>query len=184
MLRYLSSTIDIGILYRGDHINLIGFSDSDFAGDKMDRRSISAHAIFIGEGAISWLSKKQETVSLSSTEAEYKALTSTTKEILWIKRLLEELKVTRSEDVPLIRCDNKSAQSLATNPIFHARSKHIEVARHFVREKVQAKEIKLEHVDTSECVADILTKPLLKSSFMKFRSALGVISKSMLNSSD
>ncbi|KAJ7539886.1 hypothetical protein O6H91_11G113500 [Diphasiastrum complanatum] len=85
----------------------------------------------------------------------------------WIKRLLTELKVIRSEGIPLIKCDNKSAQSLATNPIFHARSKHLKVAYHFVREKVQLKEVKLEHVDTSFCVADILTKPLLKASFDK-----------------
>ncbi|KAJ7295863.1 hypothetical protein O6H91_Y158500 [Diphasiastrum complanatum] len=183
ILRYISGTLDFGILYRGDVINLHAFSDSDFARDKRDRKSTSAYSTFIGEGVVSWLSKKQETISLSSTEAEYKALTTTTKEVLWIKRLLVELKIMDSEEAPIIYNDNISAQHLASNPIFHARSKHIEICHHFVREMVQAKEIALEHVPSNECVADLLTKPLQKTPFMKFRSSLGVISKAMIEPS-
>ena len=136
---------------------------------------------FLGGNLVSWLSKKQDTISLSSCEAEYKALTTTTKEVLWIKRLLLELKCIKEEDLPLILCDNISAQALVNNPIFHARSKHIEVAHHFVREKLIGGEISLEHIDTSSCIADLLTKPLAKSSFIKLRSNLGLISRSMLH---
>lgn len=147
----------------------------------MDRKSISAYAIFIGGGAISWLSKKQATISLSSTEAEYKALTTCTKEMLWIKRMLLDLHLLDSKKTPIIYCDNLSAQSLAANPVFHARSKHIEIAHHFVRDQVIAKEVELQHVSTKECVADIFTKPLGKEPFIKHRSSLGMYSKSMFN---
>ena len=181
ILRYLSGTLDHGILYRGDVIDLHAFSESDFVGDKRDRKSTSAFTTFIGEGVVSWLSKKQETISLSSTEAEYKALTTTTKELLWIKRLLMELKVMDLDAVPTIYNDNISAQHLASNPIFHARSKHIEISHHFVREKVQSREVSLEHVASNDCVADILTKPLQRPDFLKLISALGMISKAMLS---
>ena len=146
----------------------------------MDRKSINAFSIFIGDGAISWMSKKQETISLSSTEAEYKALTACTKELLWIKRILLELNLLVFQRAPTLFCDNLSAQSLANNPVFHARSKHIEVAYHFVREQVIKKEVELQHVSSRECVADIFTKALAKDLFIKHRSDLGVISKSML----
>src|ERR1700689_804687 len=114
VLKYISSTRDFGIKYEGSSPNLCGFSDSDFAGDIMDRKSISAYAIFIGGGAISWLSKKQATISLSSTETEYKALTTCTKEMLWIKRMLLDLHLLNPKKIPIIYCDNLSAQSLAT----------------------------------------------------------------------
>ncbi|KAJ7561914.1 hypothetical protein O6H91_03G047400 [Diphasiastrum complanatum] len=180
VLRYISSTLDYGLFYEGEDLTLIAFSDSDFAGDRLDRKSISAYTIFLGGNLVSWLSKGQATIPLSSCEAEYKSLTTTTKEILWIKRLLLELKCYTDEDLPIIKNDNISAQTLANNPVFHARSKHIEVAHHFVREKIIGREISLEHVSSSNCVANLLTKPLLKNVFMKMRSNLGLISKSML----
>ncbi|KAJ7517344.1 hypothetical protein O6H91_21G019800 [Diphasiastrum complanatum] len=183
LLRYVSSSCDYGLLYKSEDLSIIGYSDSDFASDKMDRKSISAYTIFLGGNLISWLSKKQDTISLSSCEAEYKALTTTTKEVLWIKGILMELKCIKEDDLPMIKCDNISAHALANNPIFHARSKHIEVAHHFVREKLIGGEIYLEHVNSSSCIADLLTKPLSKSAFIEHRSNLGVISRSMLKSS-
>ncbi|KAJ7516879.1 hypothetical protein O6H91_21G002900 [Diphasiastrum complanatum] len=182
VLRYVSSTFDFGLLYKSEDLSIIGYSDSDFVGDRADRKSTSAYVIYLGGNLISWLSKKQDTVSLSSCEAEYKVLTTTTKEVLWIKRLLVELKIIMEENIHMIMCDNISAQALANNPIFHARSKHIEVAHHFVREKLIGGEIKLEHIDTSSCIADMLTKPLSKSSFNKHRANLGVIPRSMFKS--
>ncbi|KAJ7560799.1 hypothetical protein O6H91_04G146800 [Diphasiastrum complanatum] len=181
VLRYVSSTQDYGLLYKNEDLNIVGYSDSDFASDKMDRKSINAYTIFLGGNLVSWISKKQDTISLSSCEAKYKALTTTTKEVLWIKRLIMELKCIKEDGLPLIKCNNISAQALANNPISHARSKHIEVAHHFVREKLIGGEINLEHVDTSSYIVDILTKPLCKSAFSKHRSNLGLISKLMLN---
>ncbi|KAJ7529403.1 hypothetical protein O6H91_15G048000 [Diphasiastrum complanatum] len=108
-------------------------------------------------------------------------MTTTTKEILWLRRLLEEFQVIKAEDISCIYCDNQAAQQLANNPIFHARTKHIEISHHFVREKVQAKEIKLIHVSSSDCVADILTKPLAKDPFVKLRLALGVVDRCILD---
>ncbi|KAJ7553162.1 hypothetical protein O6H91_06G085900 [Diphasiastrum complanatum] len=180
VLGYISSTLDYGLLYKGEDLTLIAFLDSDFAGDRLDRKSTSAYTIFHGGDLVSWISKKQATISLSSCEVEYKSLTTTTKEVLWIKRLLLELKCYADEDLPIIKNDIISVQALANNLVFHARSKHIEVAHHFVREKVIGKEISLEHVEFSDCVADFLTKPLLKNVFIKMRSNLGLISKSML----
>ncbi|KAJ7544689.1 hypothetical protein O6H91_09G089600 [Diphasiastrum complanatum] len=180
VLRYISSTLDYELFYKGEDLTLIAFSDSDFAGDRLDRKSTSAYTIFLGGNLVSWLSKKQTTISLSSGEAEYKSLTTTTKEVLWIKRLLLELKCYADEDLSIIKNDNIFAQALANNPVFHARSKYIEVAHHFVREKVIGREISLEHVKSLNCVADLLTKPLLKNVFIKMRSNLGLISKSML----
>ncbi|KAJ7517739.1 hypothetical protein O6H91_21G038800 [Diphasiastrum complanatum] len=177
VLRYISATKNFGILYDGSNLALRAYSDADFVGDKVDRRSTSAFVTFLCNGIVSWLSKKQDTISLSSTESEYKALTSTTKEILWLKRLLVELQVMEAEEQPIIFCDNQSNQALATNPTFHARSKHIEIAHHFVREKIQAKEIKLHHVSSSDCLADLLTKALPNTSFIKLRSALGVVDR-------
>ncbi|KAJ7279841.1 hypothetical protein O6H91_Y375400 [Diphasiastrum complanatum] len=162
VLRYISATRNFGIVYQGTNICLRAYSDLDFAGEKVDRRSTSAFATFLCGGVISWLSKKQDTTSLSSTESEYKAMTTTTKEILWLRRLLEELEVFKTKDIPCIYCDNQAAQQFANNLIFHARTKHIEILHHFVREKVQSKEIKFIHVPSSDCIADILTKPLAK----------------------
>ncbi|KAJ7525207.1 hypothetical protein O6H91_17G042000 [Diphasiastrum complanatum] len=172
ILRYIFSTLDYGLFYKGEDLTLIAFLDSDFAGDRLDRKSTSAYTIFLEGNLVSWLSKKHATISLSSYEAEYKSLTTTTKEVLWINRLLLELKCYADEDLPIIKNDNISTQALA--------NKHIEVAHHFVREKVIGREISLEHVDSTNCVPDLLTKPLLKNVFIKMRSNLGLISKSML----
>ncbi|KAJ7560517.1 hypothetical protein O6H91_04G133400 [Diphasiastrum complanatum] len=182
VLRYISSTFDYGLLYKSEDLSIVGYSDSDFASDRADKKSTSAYAIYLGGNLISWLSKKQDTVSLSSCEAEYKALTTTTKEVLWIKSLLVELKIIMEDDLPMIMYDNISAQALANNPIFHARSKHVKVAHHFMREKLIGGEIYLEHIDTSSCIADLLTKPLSKSSFIKRRANLGVIPRPMFKS--
>ncbi|KAJ7525783.1 hypothetical protein O6H91_17G066400 [Diphasiastrum complanatum] len=100
--------------------------------------------------------------------------------MVWIKRMIKDFHLLDFSKRPIIFCDNLSAQKLASNHIFHARSKHIEVTSHFVREQVMAKEVELQHVSLRECVADIFTKALGKDLFMKHRTSLGVFSKSML----
>ncbi|MCO5563124.1 hypothetical protein L7F22_016760 [Adiantum nelumboides] len=127
VLRYLKGTPSLGILYGGDMINIHGYSDSDYTANLVDRKSISGNAFFLDTGAISWSSKKQNTISLSSTEAEYKSLTTSACESIWLQRCLQELGFYASGQPTPILCDNTSAEALANNPVMHQRTKHIEV---------------------------------------------------------
>jgi hypothetical protein len=174
VLRYLKGTLDYGIKYTdASDVELTGYSDSDWAGNLDDRRSTTGYAFGIGSGVVSWSSKKQPTVSLSSTEAEYKALCAATCEVVWLRRLLQDVGEERKEPT-MIKCDNQSSINIAKNPIFHARTKHVEAQFHFVREKLQSNEIALMYCNTSENVVDIFTKPLGKIKFELFREMLGV----------
>ena len=155
-------------------VELAGYSDSDWAGNPDDRKSTTGYVFNIGSGPISWSSKKQPTVSLSSTEAEYKALCSATCEAIWLRRILEDVGETQNAPT-VISCDNQSTIKLANNPIYHARTKHIETQHHFVREKLQSKEIDLSYCNTNENVADIFTKPLGKAKFEICRNKMYII---------
>ena len=126
---------------------------------------------------ISWCSKRQQTVSLSSIEAKYVAATTAAQECIWIKRLLQDTGFALNYPIP-VSCDNESTNKLASNPVFHASTKHIEVHYHFVREKVLKQEIVLKKVGTNDQVANVFTKALLRAKFEKFRSALGVVDNS------
>ena len=147
ILRYLNGTQTIGLWYSKDsQINLLGYSDADFAGCKLDRKSTSGTCQFLGVNLISWFSKKQNSVALSTAEAEYIAVGSCCAQILWIKQQLEDFGIKLNETP--IKCDNTSAINLSKNPIQHSRSKHIEIRHHFIREHVQNKNIILEYVCT------------------------------------
>ena len=159
---------------------LTGFSDSDWAGNPDDRRSTSGYAFHIGSGVVSWSSKKQPTVSLSSTESEYKALTNATCEAIWLRRILADLEEAQSGST-CINCDNQSAIKLAHNPVYHARTKHVELQYHFVREKIESNETELIFCNTKDNVADIFTKPLGKIKFEVFRSQLGIVENPFLH---
>jgi hypothetical protein len=126
LLRYLKGTLDYGIKYTdASNVELTGYSDSHWAGNMDDRRSTTGYAFSIGSGVVSWSSKKKPTVSLSSTEAEYKALCVATCETIWLRRLLQDVGGERKEPTMII-CDNQSSINIAKNPIFHARTKHVE----------------------------------------------------------
>jgi hypothetical protein len=141
ILRYLHDTIDQGLYFTKSGSSLLGaFSDADWAGDSDDRRSTEGFAIFFGGNLISWSSRKQQTVSRSSTEAEYKAIVDATAELIWLQVLLREIGITLSRP-PTLWCDNIGATYLSTNPIFHQRSKHVEVDYHFVRERVSTRQL-------------------------------------------
>ena len=120
----------------------------------------------LAKGAVSWLSKKQATVALSTTEAEYVALSTATQEAIWLRRLLTDLGKPLEEPI-VINEDNQGAITMAKNPVGHARTKHIDKRYHFVREGVQNGTIILKYVATDEMIADILTKPLPKHPFEK-----------------
>ncbi len=129
---------------------------------------------FLWSGAVSWSSKKQPIVALSSTKAKYKGATIVACEVVWLQKLLLDL--GQSVDAPIvIYCDNISSILLANNIVYHAKTKHIEVHYHFIREKVLTKEINLIHVNTEDQVADIFTKALGTNKLKKFRKMLGVL---------
>jgi hypothetical protein len=176
ILRYVHDTSDMGLCITRSNSNLLSaFSDADWAGNPDDRRSTGGYAIFLGNNLVSWSSRKQPTVSRSSTEAEYKAVTNATAEIIWIQVLLHELKISQDRS-PSLWCDNIGATYLSANPIFHRRTKHVEVDYHFVRERVSAKQLDVRLISTKDQIADIMTKPLAAPLFTQFRRNLNLVS--------
>lgn len=180
VLRYLAGTLRTGIQYGigrpGGRETLVGYADSSYSDDQVDRRSTMAHAICLNGGAIAWSSRKTATVTLSTTEAEYMALSPAAKQMIWTNRVLQQLGLSQNQPVPLeLRGDNLSSHQLAKNPEFHARTKHIDTIHHFVREQVAKKTIKLTYIATKKMLADGLTKPLgRQDAEAKFRG-LGVV---------
>ncbi|PNY13707.1 putative copia-type protein, partial [Trifolium pratense] len=174
ILRYLRGTQNWGLRYLNNTPHsLYGFSDADWAGCPVTRRSTTGYCVFLGANCISWSSKKQPTVARSSTEAEYRSMAHTTAELTWITYLLQDIDVSLPR-APQLFCDNISALHMSVNPVFHARTKHIELDYHFVREKVAMGALVTRYTPTSSQIADVFTKPLAKDSFFKFRSKLGV----------
>ena len=167
--------MNIGLLYpKGDNFELIGYSDADFAGCKVERKSTSDTCHFLGHSLVSWHSKKQNLVALSTTEAEYIAAGLYCAQILWMKQTLNDFNLS-FEHVP-IKCDNTSAINISKNPVQHSRTKHIEIRHHFLRDHAQKGDITLEFVSTKDQLADIFTKPLSEEQFVDIRRQLGVIS--------
>lgn len=175
ILCYLQGTSSFGlILNKCSVLHLSALCDADWASDINDRRSTFYFCIYLGDNLISWQSKKQVVVSRSSTEAEYRALAHTVAELSWIQGLLSELRLPRQPEPPIVYCDNLSTVLLAANPVLHARTKHMELDLHFVREKVQSKLISVTHLSSKDQTADALTKPLPKDRFFLLRSKLRV----------
>ena len=175
ILRYVSGTRDHGILYSyTDNFDLLGYTDSDWAGDTETRKSTSGYAFFLGSGVISWSSKKQQVVALSTAEAEYMALASGACQAIWLRWMLRELMHEQAGPTKLM-CDNKSAIALAKNPVFHGRSKHIDIKYHYIREQVKDGEIELNFCRSEDQIADILTKPLKADLFERLKTMLGVM---------
>ena len=174
ILRYLQGTRDFGLFYRkGTKSNLLGFTDSDFVGDQDDRRSTSGYAFMFGTGAITWSSKKQPIVTLSSIEAEFVAATACTCQAIWLRRILEEFQFKQLEATQVF-CDNNSSIKLSKNPVLHGRSKHIDVRYYFLRELTKEKIVELIHCKSEDQVVDLFTKPLKLASLQKLRALLGV----------
>ena len=168
-----------GTLYFGLHLSrrsshrLYAFSDADWAGNLDDRKSTTAYVVYLGGNLISWSSRKQRSVARSSTEAEYRAIATTTAEIAWIQSLLRELGISLSGP-PLISCDNIGATFYCANPVLHSRMKHIDIDFQFVRDRVNSGLLQVSHVSTVDQLADALTKPLPRLRFQLLRSKIGV----------
>jgi hypothetical protein len=180
ILRYLKGTIEYGLQYlQGDQVKLVGYSDSDWARSTADRKSTFGCYFTLGSGMISWYSRKQRLVVLSSAETEYMAASRASCEAIWLRKILVDLFDTKL-DPTTIYCDNQSCIKLSENPVFHDRSKHIEIRYHLIRDRVQKGAVKLQYVSTNEQVADILTKGLPKGKFEYFQEKLGVIENPFL----
>ena len=145
-------------------MHIRGFTNVDWAGCLDTRRSIYGHCFFLGDSLISWRTKKQTTVSRSSFEAEYRALASATCKLQWILYLLHDLHITCSK-LPVLYCDNQSALYIVANPVFHERTRHLEIDCHIVREKFQNGILKLLPVSSQDQLADFFTKSLLPKHF-------------------
>lgn len=173
ILRYLAGTTKLGIFYTKKTKPMIGYCDADWGGCLEDRRSYSGYVFILAGGAVSWKSQKQRTVALSSTESEYVSLSEAVKEAIYLKGLLTELQQETFSKIELL-IDNRGAEQLASNPVYHARTKHIDIRHHFVREAVENEIVKLRHVSSSEMVADILTKALPRELHDKCIQGLGL----------
>ncbi|KAL2945752.1 hypothetical protein AAZX31_U031700 [Glycine max] len=139
---------------------------------QMTEKSTSGGCFYLGTNLISWFSKKQNCVSLSTAEAEYIAAGSSCSQLVWMKQMLKEYNV--EQDVMTLYCDNMSAINISKNPVQHSRTKHIDIRHHYIRDLVDDKVITLKHVDTEEQIADIFTKALDANQFEKLRGKLGI----------
>ena len=172
-MKYVNSTSDYGILFsHSENSRLVGYCDADWAGSADDRKSTSGGCFFLGNNLISWFSKKQNCVSLSTAEAEYIAAGSSCSQLVWMKQMLKEYNV--EQDVLTLYCDNLSAINISKNPVLHSRTKHIDIRHHFIRDLVEDNVVTLEHVATEKQLADIFTKALDGTTFERLRSALGI----------
>ena len=172
----MSGTIKLGLKIKRSNSTLVSaFSDADWVGCVDDRRSTGGFAVFLGGNLISWMARKQATVSRSSTEAEYKALANATAEMMWVQKLLTELRIQHPSAARLW-CDNLGAKYLSANPIFHARTKHIEIDFHFVRERVTNKLLDIQFINSDDQLADGFTKAVPAVKLKQFRSNLGLVS--------
>ncbi|XP_070004970.1 secreted RxLR effector protein 161-like [Nicotiana sylvestris] len=174
ILRYLKGTQDLVLYYpSGDSFNLIGYGDADYAGYLVNRKSTSGMAHFLGSCLISWGTRKQNSVALSTTEAEYVAVASCYAQLLWIKQQLEDFGVF-TECVTLL-CDNTSALNMAKNQVPHKRTRHIDVRHHFLRDNIEKGLICTKFCSTEDQIADIFTKALSREHFERNRVKLGLL---------
>eukprot|EP00253_Pinus_taeda_P016507 PITA_16507 len=177
-LMYLRGTSDYGLCYQGRPgldraLDIHGFVDVDWAGDLDQRRSTSGYVFNLFGGAVSWMSKKQSVVALSTTEQEYMAATHASKEAVWLQRLCSSMGLV--QEAIRIHCDNQSAIFFAKNHAYYSRTKHIDVQYHFVRDMIEDKKVLLVKVDTLKNTAAALTKSVSSEKFSWCRETMGIL---------
>jgi hypothetical protein len=173
IIRYVNDTLPYGIWYSRDtNLVVAGYSDTDWTGNANDRKSTSGGCFYVGNNLVAWMSKKQDSISLSTAEAEYIAAGSCCTQLLWMKTLLGDYGF--SLDTMVINCDNTSAINISKNPVQHSRTKHIDIKHHFLQDLVESEVVSLSFIPTENQLADIFTKPLDGSRFESLRKAIGV----------
>ncbi|KYN22643.1 Copia protein [Trachymyrmex cornetzi] len=173
ILRYLKGSANYGLHYTRSHKHLIGFTDADWGSCTLDRRSYTGAVFLLSNAAISWESRKQRTVALSSTEAEYIALSDAAKEAVYLSKFLSEIGLTSLSRVT-IHNDNQGAGKLAMNPVFHSRSKHMDIRCHFIRQALSDHPLELIYTPTDDMIADVLTKALRKGKHVSCIEGFGL----------
>ena len=175
ILQYLKKTPGRGLYFKKNSSRQVEiFTDADWAGSMTDRRSTTGYCSYVWGNLVTWRSKKQSVVARSSAEAEFRAMAHGICEGIWLQRMLKELSMP-SEHAMNILCDNKAAISIAKNPVHHDRTKHVEIDRHFIKEKIDDRSITLEFTPSSQQTADILTKGLSRLNYENLSSKLGMI---------
>ncbi|KIK15363.1 hypothetical protein PISMIDRAFT_115243 [Pisolithus microcarpus 441] len=173
--RYLCDTVDFHLRYTtASETTPIRYVDADWAADINDCHSITGYVFTICGGAVSWSSKKQSSVALSSTEAEYMAISTAAKEAVWICTLLREIDSVTQNDPTSLHVDNQSVISLTSNAMFHDHMKHISIHHHFIQEKIELGDVSVTYLSTNEQVADILTKGLSREKHTHFSMGMGI----------
>eukprot|EP00253_Pinus_taeda_P015807 PITA_15807 len=174
-LTIIKGTVEYGLWYPKENDLVIqAYTDTDWASSVDDRKSTRGATIYLGGCLVSWLSKKQYSISLSTVEAEYIVAAVCCTQVFWMKKTLQDLQVKFDEPIPMF-CDNTSTISISKNLVMHSKMKHILIKYHFIREQVTEKSIKLEYVGTKEQIADIFTKPLPREAFEYLRQKLGIL---------
>ena len=172
ILRYFKGTLSHGLLFKPASLfTLEGYSDSDWATNIDERKSISGICVFLGGNLITWSSRKQKAATRSSTEAEYRALSSAATDLMWVQHLLTEIGISISQPL-VLWSDNLGAQDVACNPVYHARTKHIELDVHFIQNLISEHKLEVRYVPTESQTVDVLTKPLSLDRFRLLCSKL------------
>ncbi|XP_050378264.1 uncharacterized mitochondrial protein AtMg00810-like [Argentina anserina] len=173
ILRYLKGSMTKGIfMKKHSHFKHEGYTDLDWAGNVLDRKFTTGFCTFVGGNLVTWKSKKQSVVARSSAEAEYRAMALAACELIWLKTLLSDLGIIVSTPI-ILHCDNQAAMHIAANPVFHKKTKHIEVDCHFIRNQVQSKLLSTAYIKSSEQLADVFTKILPTTQFGHLLFKLG-----------
>jgi hypothetical protein len=181
ILRYLKGTTDYGVFYKNEEDEeLTAYTDNDYTGDLKDRKSTSGYVFKMSSGVVSWSSKKQPVVTLSTTKAEFIAAASCACQAIWLRRILEKLRHIQSKST-IVYCDNNSTIKLSKNPVMHGCNKHINVRFYFLSELTKTGTIKMIHCGTQDQIADVMTKPLKLDAFLKLRGLMGVCPKPDIN---